>query len=838
MRIQAWVTSALGLERPLKTLSSAGRASGARRQVRISSTVAHVWVREVLVVCLVGSLLCVGLVASPLGRGQRLAAAVRSARFQVIPSRNLTDGRMVTVVARGLVPGEAGLALECSLEALTKGEAACENRRNSVAFADARGDLVTTLEATEVIRTQLGRISCGKSGCVIALVNLAHTANPEKGVLVKAISFASLDCAVHETPSCKPPVVVGSPTASGGSESVMACPAAPLSSSTPITGPGKEFIPQVKGCPNGQGQGVLQLEMEAPGTSWGSSRHRSVVVSVSVGGGPPQSFVLFYGGRPFTYAGYLGPLAVGSHVVSWKVLSALSVDGRRAPVVRVIAAHLSVVEPSNPWYLPIRYAPFIYGRAISSRDDVQLLTAASTHYVPGGTRITYYVVWSKEFAGTSFVPWLEWGEWGRMTDIGTVYSVTVERNGEMRDPEYLSCGCKADFPSEVSSPEEVTVPFHGSYAYGTHPVLVNASGNDYMRPTNYDPFSSALSATSAPSQFGFAQVPVAGPAPGQLRESVMDRNPWTYRVMAEETRRFYDDISSDPRSPEPGSVHQMAIVSLDTTKARSVEVSIRLSGSRTWYSNTYGVAYPLFTGGHHRTAVKLPEGWYHQKIEAVKISVFPASLVKDFHVGSLRILGIDHAYHVVQVLTPSPEVVPGKLAPEPAITLSVPEPAVHSAVVIDHAEVTGLSVLVTDDAGALVAGIPVVFSVLRTRERKYPGRFETNSGEKASVVVTSNAEGAAVAPPWEETLPQGPWMVRASALGFQKTLSLSYLGVEAVCGSPPHPCGTGGLPLWELALIALAIAVVLVAALIITRKSLAANKPNTTSVSKRSDGDV
>ncbi len=838
MKARAWVTCALGLERLTRNSPSQMSAFGGGRRIGISSTVAYVRGREMLLVCLVGSLLCASFAASQLGQGQKLAADVRSARFQVMPSRNLRDGQMVTVVARGLVPGEAGLALECSLEALTKGEAACEDRRNSVAFADARGDLVTTLEATEVIRTQLGRISCGKSGCVIAVVNLAHTVNPEKGVLIKSISFAPLDCAVRDTPSCKPPVVVGSPTALGGSQSVMACPAAPLSSSTPITGPGEEFIPQIEGCPDGQGQGVLQLEMEAPGTSWGSSQHRSVVISVSVGGGSPQSFVLFYGGRPFTYAGYVGPLATGSHVVNWKVLSALSVDGRRLPVVRVIAVQLSVVEPSNPWYLPITYAPFVYGRAISSRDDVQLLTAASTQYVSGGTRITYYIVWSKEFAGTSFVPWLEWGEWGRMTDIGTVYSVTVEPNGEMQDPEYLSCGCKADFPSEVSSPEEVTVPFHGTYAYGTHPVLVNASGNDYMRQTSYDPSSPAASPISAPSQFGFAQVPVAGPAPGELRESVMDRNPWTYRVMAEEARRFYEDVSSNPRSPEPGSVHQMAIVSLDTTKARSVEISIRLSGSKTWYSNTYGVAYPLFTGGHHRTAVKLPEGWYHRKIVAVRISVFPASSAQGFHVGSLRILGIDHAFHVVQVLTPSPEVVPGKLAAEPAVTLSVPKPAAHFAVVLHHAEVTGLSVLVRDDAGAPVSGIRVAFSVLRARERKYPGRFETNSGKKVSVVVTSNAEGLAIAPPWEETLPQGPWVVKASALGFQKTLSLSYLGVEAVCGSPPHPCGTGGLPSWELALIALAIAAVLVAALIITRKSLGANKPSETSLSKRSDRDV
>lgn len=793
---------------------------------------------EALVVCLMGLLLCSSFLARSLGRDQKLAAAVRPGGLQVIPSRNLTDGQMVTVVAKGLPPGEAGLALECSLEALTKGEAACENRRNSVAFADVRGDLVTTLEATEVIRTQLGRMSCGKSGCVIALVNMAHTADPERGVLVKAISFVPLDCAAHETPSCRPTVAMGSERVSGASKSLTACPAEPLSSSTPITGPGKQFIPQVKGCPSGQGQGVLQLEMEAPGTSWGSSRHRSVVVSVSVDGGNPQSLVLFYGGRPFTYAGYVGPLATGSHVVRWKVLSALSLDGRRLPVVRVLAARLSVVEPSNPWYLPITYAPFIYGRAISSRNDVQLLTAASTSYAPGGTRITYYVVWSKEFAGTSFVPWLEWGEWGRMTDIGTVYSVTVEPNGEMQSPTYLFCGCAAGFPSEVSSPKEVTVPFRGTYAYGTHPVLVNASGNDYMRATSYDPTSSLASRASAPTQFGFAQVPVAGPAPGQLRESIMDRNPWTYRVMAEEIRRFYDDVSSNPRSPEPGSVHQMAIVSLDTTKARAVEVSIRLSGSKTWYSNTYGIAYPLFTGGHHRTAVKLPEGWYHRKIAGVRISVFPASLAKGFHVDSLRILGINHAYHVVQVLTPSPDVVPGRLDPEPAITLSVPKPAAHSAVVVDHAEVTGLSILVTDDSGAPVAGIPIAFSVLSTRTNKYPGLFDTKSGKKASVVVESNAEGAAIAPPWEETLPQGPWVVKASALGFQKTLSLSYLGVEAVCGSPPHPCSAGGLASWELALVALAIAAVLIAALLITRRSLAANKPRETSMPKRSDRDV
>jgi hypothetical protein len=86
--------------------------------------------------------------------------------------------------------------------------------------------------------------------------------------------------------------------------------------------------------------------------------------------------------------------------------------------VRVLGSALEVVTPSNPAYLAYSYAPVMYGRSTSALHDVPLLIYADEPSAGGvATRLSYVVVWSHEDAGTGFAPFVEWGRWGRMTDI-------------------------------------------------------------------------------------------------------------------------------------------------------------------------------------------------------------------------------------------------------------------------------------------------------------------------------------------------------------------------------------------------------------------------------------
>ncbi|MHB8245055.1 MAG: hypothetical protein ACYDGN_06800 [Acidimicrobiales bacterium] len=218
------------------------------------------------------------------------------------------------------------------------------------------------------------------------------------------------------------------------------------------------------------------------------------------------------------------------------------------------------------------YAPVVYGRPDTAQSDTPLLTYFTVSPVtdgkhPKGTkRLSYTTIWSKEDAGTSFVPWLEWSEWGRMTDITQTVALDVSPRGAISARTYDSCGCPPGYPVNHTSPKEVSVPFTGRM-YGTHMIVRNASGNDYLSETGI-------------SAFRMEQAPMVGPAAGAARESVMGTNPWTYRISAEELARWYSDGSILPGSPEIGDSRQYAIVNIDTTASRTtaIAVAIRLKG--------------------------------------------------------------------------------------------------------------------------------------------------------------------------------------------------------------------------------------------------------------------
>jgi hypothetical protein len=262
--------------------------------------------------------------------------------------------------------------------------------------------------------------------------------------------------------------------------------------------------------------------------------------------------------------------------------------------------------------------------------------------------VTYTTIWSKEDAGTSFVPWLEWGEWGRMTDITETTSVEVTPTGTILHPMYDSCGCPKNYPVERTSPIEQEVAFNGKH-YESHLIVRNASGNDYQSDTG----------TTA---FRMVQAPVPGPAAGTARETVMDASPWTYRVAAEELSRWYSDGTTSPTSAQIGSTNEYAIVDISTVAkgTAAVGVAIRLKGSITWYSNDFASGYTLYTTGHGRTAVKLPLGWETTGIAGVRIVGYPSSSaawsVTDVHV---QILGLTAAFAITRPSFPTPVVVKG-----------------------------------------------------------------------------------------------------------------------------------------------------------------------------------
>jgi len=417
-------------------------------------------------------------------------------------------------------------------------------------------------------------------------------------------------------------------------------------------GPGEVSAPARALRPGTTGEGVAWLTMSAPGTSWSSASDTSVVVEVSVDGGPAQSVVLFYGARTFTYTGFTGPSSVGAHTLSVHVDDALS-HTASAPTVDIVAVHLGVVPESDPDYFEEAYAPVIYGRSSAASMYMPLLVDATDSVASDGVHsLEYVLVVSAHDQGDSVVPAYQWAVWGRMTDIVTVVDESVAPDGSVLSATYASCGCESipDFPDSLMAPQETTADIPASDYDGHHPVLRDASATNYLSDSGTTPFR-------------FQQAPVAAPPAGQLRDEVMDANPWTYDISNEEMPRE-QVISTNPDDLLVGDYRQYAIVDSDIDEhgAQDVQFEIQLAGDPVWYSSDYrqmtaGVpsTFPFNDGGHTRTVVKLPVDWASRPIVGLRIrlDVSPGSPPASATIGSLEVLDVTDRWRVVARKLPS-----------------------------------------------------------------------------------------------------------------------------------------------------------------------------------------
>jgi hypothetical protein len=254
-------------------------------------------------------------------------------------------------------------------------------------------------------------------------------------------------------------------------------------------------------------------------------------VQARVDHGSWQQIVLFEGAQTFTYEGFTGPLRTGRHVVTIRIRRNLSHVTRHAPLAVIVKQSLVVVRQSTAAGFELAHAPVLYGRRLSTTQDTPLITHANDVSQPdpghpGLRRLTYVVTWSHEDAGTGFAPWLEWGSWGRMTDIETAISLTVDRGGHASHATYLTCvTCGPHFPENRTALDETKATFHGRWFHG-HPILRVATGNNDLASIGTTPLR-------------LQQALAAPPAPGDTREGAEDRNPWTSGVGGGRWSRFH-----------------------------------------------------------------------------------------------------------------------------------------------------------------------------------------------------------------------------------------------------------------------------------------------------------
>ncbi|URN00101.1 hypothetical protein LUW76_40545 [Actinomadura madurae] len=345
------------------------------------------------------------------------------------------------------------------------------------------------------------------------------------------------------------------------------------------------------------GEAVISFAASAPGVSWARAGAESAVVSIAVDGRHVTDLVV-PSSAPIPRRLGLGHVAEGRHTVTLRFAEG------SAPAARSVTLQSPRVAMPEADALALRHAPVIVGRTgwpfgdpyQNARTDTPLVAWHETRpaATPGHRVIEYSMVWSNEDGGTD-TPALM-ARWGRTTDIEWVYRVEVDASGK-----------RVDGTGVYQAPMHLTFTFTGRYE-GDHPVLQTCTDNnnlcDVISP---DP----------PLRF---LLDASGTRPdGRAREVVMDREPWTYRIAAEEMlREGKIEEPSDPATREVGDLRTYLFAEFAKTtgaatlpgSAPGVALGVRLRSdpSTLFRSDHDEPTWSVERDGAAATTVELPEG--------------------------------------------------------------------------------------------------------------------------------------------------------------------------------------------------------------------------------------
>ena len=380
------------------------------------------------------------------------------------------------------------------------------------------------------------------------------------------------------------------------------------------------------------GEAVVSLRASAPGTDWGRRGAEAATVSIYLDDKYRADIVLFRGETAFDYQALLGTVTGGKHKVSVYLEPAKSAASVRDVQVEDLTTR--VYEPTDPLYVVMAHAPILYGREDARYSDTPLLMYHEVTKDAISTTIQYTIIFSNEDGGTA--PDGLMARWGRLTDIEFVYRVSLDAQGQILGAQF-------------QDKDHHEPPYAGSRE-GFHPLLKDVTRNN-------------LFADSGTSPYRFALVPTQRLTEGS-REELMDLNPWTYLVMAQEWQREGQDATEKTASPQTRAVsdprnylyleYRSGPTGSGPCDAK-LAVQARLRGAETWYSSDHGVdSLRIQSVGWHRAAIELPPGTAADQVEALRFAVYPG---KNQPQCSLTISELRKAFLLDERYQPGPSVV-------------------------------------------------------------------------------------------------------------------------------------------------------------------------------------
>ena len=242
--------------------------------------------------------------------------------------------------------------------------------------------------------------------------------------------------------------------------------------------------------------------------SWGARGREAAVLRIEVDGRYSQHVVLVKGDRPAEYPVLLGPLAAGPHRLT------VFLDRRATPrAAGEVTVGPITFRPSGAGaadHAAVALAPFLYVRpgTLERKSDLPVLTWYETEKTARGERIRYSVIFTNEDGGTPVDRLM--ATWGRTTDVEFVYAVGRGRRRQ---------GARRDLPGQGSRAAPLLGPTGGPAS-----APLGRDRQQHARREGHDGRAFRARAEARRSR-------------RRSREAVMDSEPWTYRVSAEEIRR-------------------------------------------------------------------------------------------------------------------------------------------------------------------------------------------------------------------------------------------------------------------------------------------------------------
>jgi len=200
--------------------------------------------------------------------------------------------------------------------------------------------------------------------------------------------------------------------------------------------------------------------------------------------------------------------------------------------------------------------------------------------------------------------------WGRATDIEWVYKI------EFKDGKLVS--------EIYQGANHETKKFAGKRVFGNHPLIFDVTVNNNFSDTGC-------------SELRSAQLPIKVDLSKKSRETIMDENEWTYRVMAQEATRegrinaakLDANTIADPRDYLYAEIYS-------EPKATAIALEAKTSGGEKFSSDLGNAALRVSRNGFVRIAMRLPKDSAANFPAAVTVACYTASNEGSTRDGSCR----------------------------------------------------------------------------------------------------------------------------------------------------------------------------------------------------------